>query len=151
MVINEGIAETAAAPVSPETVVINEAVAKGFDLIFRLKADGSLWDQNGLYYDLAQMRVAYKRIFEDHPGDGRKAHATTVYLLRNDEGDKGILVDADGIYEDSRMADFAKEVDERYYLVRDRKLQSKNKLMIAAVGLLLIGSVLTFKLISRGR
>ncbi len=149
--INETVAEAVEESVSPVTVVINEAVEKGFDLIFRLKEDGSLWDQNDIYYDPAQMKIAYRRIFEDHPGDGRKARATTIYLLRNDEGDKGILVDADGIYGDSRMADFTKGVDERYYPVRDRKLQSKSKLMIAAAGLLLIGSALTFKLISSGR
>ena len=149
--IHEAVTATIEESVAPVTVVINEAVEKGFDLIFRLKEDGGLWDQNGIYYDPAQMTIAYRRVFEDHPGDGRNAGATTIYLLRNDEGDKGILVDADGIYEDSRMADFTKGVEERYYAIRGRKLHSKNKWMIAAAGLLLIGSALTFKLISRGR
>jgi hypothetical protein len=146
--INEAGVETVEEQVSPVTVVINEAVGKGFDLIFRLKEDGSLWDQNGIYYNPAQMKIAYKRIFEGNPDDGRSIRATTIYLLRNDEGDKGILVDADGIYEDSRMVRFTNEVEKRYDATRERKLQTKNKLMIAAAGLLLIGSVLTFKLIS---
>ncbi len=151
--INEAVVETIEEPVSPVTVVINEAVEKGFDLIFRLKEDGSLWDQNNIYYNPAQMKIVYRRVFKNHPVDGRNARATTIYLLRNDEGDKGVLVDADGIYEDGRVDDFLKEVEpvQSYHATHIGKLQLRSKLMIAAAGLLLIGSVLTVKLVKKRR
>ncbi len=93
--------------VTPLSLVIDEAVDKGSDLIFRIKEDGSLWDQNGIHYGLEEMKIAYSRIFKEDPDDARNTRSTKIYLLRNDDGDKGILVDADGmIYGDARISTF---------------------------------------------
>ncbi len=137
--------------VKPLNLVINEAVEKGFDLIFRIKEDGSLWDQNGINYDLTDMKIVYSRVFTDDAEDARQSGVTKVYLLRNAEGDKGILVDGDGIYGDERIAAFIRDMEgiqqSRIKVVRKPGLNTK--LIIAAAGLLLIGSAVTFKMLSR--
>ncbi|MGN7786143.1 hypothetical protein ACTJIJ_16550 [Niabella sp. 22666] len=149
--INEAGVETVEEQVSPVTVVINEAVDKGFDLIFRLKEDGSLWDQHGIYYDPEQMTIAYSRVVKEARGDTPGVQSTTIYLLRNEEGDKGILVDADGIYEDRRMDSFIHNISrlQQPAIAPQQKSWPVKRLVWAAAGLLLITSALSFKLISR--
>ncbi|WP_114791124.1 hypothetical protein U0035_22055 [Niabella yanshanensis] len=151
--INAGGVNTIEESVTPITVVINEAVEKGFDLIFRLKEDGSLWDQNGIYYDPEQMTIAYSRVVNEAREDTPGIRLTTIYLLRNEEGDKGILVDADGIYGDRRIDSFIRNISRLQQPVSARQQKSwpAKRLVWAAAGLLLITSALSFKLISRGK
>ena len=149
--INEAGVETVEEQVSPVTVVINEAVDKGFDLIFRLKEDGSLWDQHGIYYDPEQMTIAYSRVVKEARSDTSGTQSTTIYLLRNKEGDRGILVDADGIYEDRRMDTFIHNLIrvQQPVATLQQKLWVTKRLVWAAAGLLLITSAISFKLVSR--
>ncbi len=152
--INAAVGNMTGESITPVTLVINEAVEKGFDLIFKLKEDGSLWDQHGIYYAPEQMAIAYSRVFKDTSDSTEQFPATTtstIYLLRNDEGDKGILVDAPGIYEDSRMDSFIRSINRVHQPVtalRPKPGPSK-KLVWAAAGLLLVTSALSLKLISR--
>ena len=149
--INGAGVNTIEESVTPVTVIINEAVEKGFDLIFRLKEDGSLWDQHGIYYDREQMTIAYSRVVNEAREDIPGAQSTTIYLLRNEEGDKGILVDADGIYEDRRMDSFIHNISrlQQPATALQQKSWPAKRLVWAAAGLLLITSALSFKLISR--
>lgn len=139
--------------VTPLSVVINEAVEKGYDIIFRIKEDGSLWDQNGIYYDAEEMKIVYTRVFKNNPEDADGGGTTQLYLLRNEEGDKGILVDADGIYGDARIARFIRKMEQvqQRIAIMERQLKPANRWVIAAAGLLLLGSAVAFKITSRKR
>lgn len=148
---NAAAVDTLDESIMPVNVIINEAVEKGFDLIFRLKEDGSLWDQHGIHYDLDDMDIAYSRVVKKMQEDSPDAAATTIYLLRSSEGDRGILVDADGIYEDNRFDAFISNMSR--IRPTETAMQQQpwygKRLILAAAGLLLITSAFTFKLISR--
>ncbi|MCH5719581.1 hypothetical protein [Niabella hibiscisoli] len=146
---NTQATEVLSEQVTPLTLVINEAVDKGFDLIFRIKENGSLWDQYGINYEPGDMKIVFSRVFENNPEDARQTSASRVYLLRNNEGDKGILVDADGIYGDGRIAACVGTMEYKENKRMERQGGLKNKLTIAAAGLLLIGSAIAFRMLGR--
>lgn len=85
---------------------MNQAMAKGYTINFKVEK-GLLWDNEYRYYKPGEIAIEDFYRFE---GESDPADNSILYLITTTDGQKGILTDAYGAYEDTGISEFIKQV-----------------------------------------
>jgi|GEM_PF-241673 hypothetical protein len=132
--------ETASEKMTTLSDVMNHALAKGYIHDFKVEDNGMLWDCKETNFHPDEVVVDNFYRFE---GESDSADNTILYLIRTEDGRKGMLIDAYGAYDDALVSEFIREVTEiqkKGHHVRpgNRKTMA---LLIAAASVVTIGLV----------
>jgi len=99
--------DTSSEKMTTLTSATNNAAKKGYSLNFQIHDNGMLWDGDKLFYHPDEVNISNFYRFE---GESDPADSSILYLLTANDGNKGMLVDAYGVYNDALLSDFVKQV-----------------------------------------
>jgi hypothetical protein len=88
---------------------VNKMVMDGYTEDFKVTEDGMQSLQNNRYYTPEQVRIINFFRFE---GQSSPEDNAILYVIETDDGCKGTLVDAYGVYTDPHVSQFINQVED---------------------------------------
>ena len=113
--------ETSSEKMTTLSSATNHSAEKGYTVNFNVQANGMLWDGKDKYYDPEEVTIDNFYRFE---GESDPADNSILYLLCTNDGKKGTLIDAYGVYDDENVSAFVRQVTE----IQKQKHQTKNSI-----------------------
>lgn len=87
---------------------LNRMVLDGYDDDFKVTEEGLTSAKTGKTYSPEQVNIVNFFRFE---GQSDPNDMTIMYVIETEDGQKGTLVDAFGVYSDTNVGDFFKQVE----------------------------------------
>ena len=129
---------------------INEALKKGYVVDFKVEDNGRLWDGNGCYYSPDEVMIDNFYRFE---GESDPADNSILYLITTNDGRQGTLIDAYGVYDDSKVSEFIRDVNDIQKQEHDDGTLNKKRFLksiyVIAGLLLVVSAIITYNQLTK--